>query len=101
MANRHAHKKLRAEIRARMRKTGETYQQARTRVLSPRRPARVPRTALVPCAYFGLPGTLATIEMHGVTVSMLLPSAKLWGQGYPHPFPLSMLRSALVTRGVQ
>jgi hypothetical protein len=29
MANRHCHKKLRAEIRSRMARTGESYQKAR------------------------------------------------------------------------
>jgi hypothetical protein len=34
MANRHPHKKLRAEVRFRMRTSGETYQQALACILS-------------------------------------------------------------------
>jgi hypothetical protein len=101
MANRHTHKKLRAEIRARMQATGESYQRARERVLSRTRSLGVARTDLVPLSYFGLPGTLATIEMEGVTVFSFVLSSTLWGRGYPHPYPLPLLRGLARTRGVQ
>ncbi len=101
MANRHTHKKLRAEIRARMDRTGESYQRARARVLSPARSAEDARTDLVSFSYFGLPGTLATIEMHGMAFAVMVPSSRLWGHGYPHPFPMAMMRAAMRPRGVQ
>ena len=68
MANRHRHKKLRAEVRTRMAKTGESYQTARERIL-----ARSTHTAvdLVPFQFFGVPMTLATAEgnaLHSVAV---------------------------------
>ena len=64
MANRHTHKKLRAEIRARMAETGESYQTAWHRVLAhvPERPKHATRVDLVPFTYFGVPITLATSE---------------------------------------
>jgi hypothetical protein len=101
MANRHTHKKLRAEIRARMIATGESYQKARARILSSVAAQDRPRTDLVPVSYFGIPATLATLETHGVAVLAVVPSSTLWGRGYPHPFPLPLLRGLLRTRGVQ
>jgi hypothetical protein len=100
MANRHTHKKLRAEIRARMRATGESYQKARARILSSGVRER-PRADLVPISYFGLPATLATIESQGVVVCAVVPSSTLWGHRYPHPFPLPLLRGLLRPRGIQ
>jgi hypothetical protein len=123
MANRHANKKLRAAIRARMASTGETYQQAREALrawtareavrlgtareaLRPRaaheasRPTtQPPKTDLVACSYFGVPGVVATMEMQGRAFAVLIPSALVWGRGYPHPFPLAPLRAAMRTRG--
>jgi hypothetical protein len=101
MANRHTHKKLRAEIRARMVAAGESYQQARAHVLSRTTSADGIRTDLVAFSYFGLPGTLATIERSGVAFAVVIPSSQLWGRGYPHPFPMPMVRAALRPRGVQ
>jgi hypothetical protein len=101
MANRRTHKKLRAEILARMSATGESYQQARARILSRAAPPNGVRTDLVPVSYFGLPGALATMESNGITVFALIPSSTLWGRGYPHPFPLPLLRSLSRLGGVQ
>ncbi len=70
MANRHSHKKLRAEIRARMAETGESYQTVRERILS--RPTRhTPAVDLVTLTFFGQPVTLAPAEggsFHSITV---------------------------------
>jgi hypothetical protein len=101
MANRHSHKKLRVQIRARMARTGESYQRARDHLLASERSDTPPRTDLVPFSYFGIPATLATIEDRGLTVFSVLPSSTLWQKGYPHPLPISLLRTALRPRGVQ
>jgi hypothetical protein len=63
MANRHANKKLRAEILARMRETGESYQTAYARVVARARLPDAARTAdLVACTRFGVPMTLITFS---------------------------------------
>jgi hypothetical protein len=70
MANRHSHKKLRAEIRARMAETGESYQVVRKRILA--RPSQHTHAVdLVALTFFGQPVTLATAEgrsFHSITV---------------------------------
>jgi len=101
MANRHTHKKLRAEIRARIKATGETYQQARARILSRATSLNVARTDLVPLVYFGLPATLATFEVRGVAVFAFVPSSTLWGRCEPRQYPLPLLRSLSRAQGVQ
>ena len=64
MANRHAHKKLRAEIRARMAVTCESYQRARAHIL-----ARPPvRAHLTPFVSHGIEGAIATIEDRGLVL---------------------------------
>lgn len=86
MGNRRHHKKLRAEARAVMATTGESYQQVLTRILSrgPRQQAPAPaaRVALIASRYFGLPITLATFEILGELSCVLLSSSRL---GHPHP----------------
>jgi hypothetical protein len=86
MANRHAHKKLRSEIRARMVKTSESYPTVRDRVLSRPRPLDT-AVDLLPFTYFGLPLTLATgdrsghfhtIAVMGHTVRLGPPFAVAW-----------------------
>jgi hypothetical protein len=72
MANRHAHKKLRAEICARMTKTGESYQKARGCILSQRRLPKV-RAALLAVTWYGLPVTLATYETDDLSGAILIP----------------------------
>jgi hypothetical protein len=99
MANRHAHKKLRAEVRATMAATGESYQQAHARVVTRWVSANAPKTDLVPVSYFGLPLALATIEMHGMSVAVLVPSSKLWRDGYPAQSPIPLMRAAMRSRG--
>ena len=80
MANRHAHKKLCAEVRARMAATGESYQQAHARIAT-RPSTAMPRTDLVALSYYGVPMALATIEMHGMAVAVLVPSSSRWQRG--------------------
>jgi hypothetical protein len=59
MANRHRHKKLRAEVLARMKATGESYQRALAAVTArPRR--RAATVDLVHFTSFGRPMALAT-----------------------------------------
>ena len=99
MANRHAHKKLRAEIRIRMAATGESYQQAHARVATRRVSATAPQTDLVPVSYYGIPLALATIEMHGMSVAVLVPSSRLWRHGYPGQSPVPLMRAAMRSRG--
>jgi hypothetical protein len=98
MANRHAHKKLRAEVRARMAATGESYQQAHARIAT-RQVSAAPQTDLVPVSYYGIPLALATIEMHGMAVAVLVPSSRLWHQGYPTQSPVPLMRAAMRSRG--
>jgi hypothetical protein len=99
MANRHAHKKLRAEIRIRMAATGESYQQAHARVATRQVSATAPQTDLVPVSYYGIPLALATIEMHGMSVAVLVPSSRLWRHGYPGQSPVPLMRAAMRSRG--
>ena len=99
MANQHTHKKLRAEIRVRMEATGEKFQTARARILAAARDR--PTTDLIPFSFFGLPATLATIDAWGFAVFAIVPSSRLSGHGYPHPFPAPLLRTLLRTKGVQ
>lgn len=89
MGNRHHHKKLRAEARARMARTGESYQQALTRLRDERErathaPAR--DVDLVAIAYFGAPATLATFEIAGRLACVVVSSRHLAG-----PFPRNPL----------
>ncbi len=99
MANRHAHKKLCAEIRARMAATGESYQQAYARVATRRVSENAPQTDLVPVSYYGIPIALATIEMHGMSVAVWVPSSTLWRHGYPVQSPVPLMRAAMRSRG--
>lgn len=99
MANRHAHKKLRAEVRARMRATGESYQQAHARVAARQVSATAPQTDLVPVSYYGIPLALATIEMLGMSIAVLVPSSRLWRDGYPAQSPVPLMRAAMRSRG--
>jgi hypothetical protein len=84
MANRHCHKKLRAEIRARMEKTGEGYQTARQRILAKSNALRS-AVDLVPFRFFGVPMTLATAEGGVVHSIAVLRPASRSSQSYPLP----------------
>jgi hypothetical protein len=73
MGNRHHDKKLRAEVRARMARTGETYQRALDRVLRGRRAsANEPRVDLQRIDWFGDEAALATIQNMGVTMCFIV-----------------------------
>ncbi|MEO8183776.1 MAG: hypothetical protein ABI895_33545 [Deltaproteobacteria bacterium] len=78
MANRHSHKKLRAEVRARMARTGESYQQARQRLLA-RQPSLTAQPVsgfdLLEFSYFGKPAVLASWHSYGVPVAIVLSEA--------------------------
>ncbi|WP_437965983.1 hypothetical protein WMF04_41160 [Sorangium sp. So ce260] len=94
MGNRHHHKKLRADVRARMARTGESYQKALARILDERSaPAPARGVDLVPIEYFGAPAALATFEIAGRLACLVVSS--------PHhrrPFPYSPL-VAVAMRG--
>lgn len=62
MANRHANKRLRAAVRARMASSGESYQRAHAHLLR-KRSAATRGVDLLTCRWFGIPITLATIDV--------------------------------------
>ncbi|MGA7123686.1 MAG: hypothetical protein WBY94_26515, partial [Polyangiaceae bacterium] len=98
-ANRHAHKKFRSQALTRMASTGESYQQAVSRITKRRSAASCSSTDLVPVQYFGLPLVLATLELGGRPFAMLIPSSRLWDAGYLREFPLTALRMLMRPRG--
>jgi hypothetical protein len=71
MANRHHNKKLRAEIHARMARTGESYQRARDAILAPYEPSP-PVVELMSVTSFGVPVTLAVFQSDTVNSFSLL-----------------------------
>lgn len=83
MANRHSHKKLRAEVRARSAETGESYQAARAHILARR--SRDTAVDLIPFRYFGVPMTLATAAVNGVQSVAVLRHAPTSARLYPLP----------------
>ena len=91
MANRHSHKKLRAEVRARMASTGESHQAALQRIRTRRADpsADRPRTPdLIATNYFGVPITVAAYEILShvrlILVSGLgAPMGLPWGSPSP------------------
>lgn len=93
MANRHSHKKLRAEILARMTRTGESYQRARQRILADAQDS-APRldADLVRFRFFGAPMTLATTAGGVVDTVAIL-------NGRERPLPVPRL-VWLLPRGV-
>lgn len=90
MANRHSHKKLRAEIHARMAKTGESYQAARQRILL-RTHEQGPEVDLVPFRFFGVPMTLATTEGKVVHAVGVLRATLKSSRSYPLPLAAWLL----------
>jgi len=86
MGNRNHHKKLRAEARAMMQQTGESYQRVLSRLRSRKHhrlaPAPAARVELVTGAYFGLPVTLATFEILGEVSCVVMSAHHL---RYPYP----------------
>lgn len=92
MANRHSHKKLRAEIRARMALTGESHQTAHRRIVSLRSSAQRGERAGVPeliaTTYFGVPITVAAYEILSHVRLILVsgtggPLGLPWGSASP------------------
>jgi hypothetical protein len=83
MANRHSHKKLRAEIRVRMARTGESYQAARARIVA--RSNVDVEIDLVPFRFFGVPMTLATAEGRIVHSVAVLRATRGSAPSYPLP----------------
>jgi hypothetical protein len=96
MANRHSHKKLRAEIRARMNRTGESYQRARQHILADS-PNPVPRldVDLVKFRFFGAPMALATTAGGVVSTTAILDASA----GRDRPWTVPCL-TWLLPRGV-
>jgi hypothetical protein len=88
MGNRHHHKRMRAEVRAAMAATGESYQQALSRLRNARRKAAAPTrdVDLIRIQYFGIPVTLATFEILDD-----LACVALSGGQFPRPAPKSPL----------
>lgn len=100
MANRHANKKLRAAILARMRETGESYQAARDCVAVRARLREAPSTAdLVPCTRFGVPMILATLSDGPIQWFALMGRAPRLPNS-PSPASLLFSMTALRPRGV-
>jgi hypothetical protein len=80
VGNRHSHKKLRTLARARMARTGESYQRARERVLASQNSASESSAAvqgfeLLELSHLGRPAVLATWRTYGVPVAILLSEA--------------------------
>ncbi|AUX19809.1 hypothetical protein SOCEGT47_002620 [Sorangium cellulosum] len=96
MGNRHHNKKLRADVRAKMARTGESYQKALARLLAERSaPGPVRGVDLVPIDYFGAPAALATFEIAGRLACLVVSSPH-----HPRPFPRGPL-VALAARGLR
>jgi hypothetical protein len=74
MGNRHHHKKLRAEVRARMARTGEGYQRALARILEERTARPANAVDLVRIDYFGASAALATFEVAGRLACVVVSS---------------------------
>jgi hypothetical protein len=94
MSNRHTNKKLRMRVRLRMAATGETYQQALSRILREEFGGRG-SVDLIAARYFGWPITLAVFEATepvGYPVVMRVPSACYWGVGVAMPVPFMNFR---------
>src|ERR1019366_3839124 len=48
-----------------------------------------------PESCYGIPLALATIEMHGISVAVLVPSSRLWRHGYAGQFPIAPHRGRI------
>jgi hypothetical protein len=90
MGNRHGNKKLRLAVRARMARTGESYQRALSSLLHlevltqapTRRVATDNGVDLLPIRYFGAPAAIATFEIAGRLAVLVVSSPHR-----PAPFP--------------
>lgn len=103
MGNRHGNKKLRLAVRARMARTGESYQKA---LCSLRHPGAPEQTSarwgatdsgvdLLPIRYFGAPAAIATFEIAGRLAVLVVGS-----QHRPAPFPQNPIASLGPPRAV-
>ncbi|HET9931964.1 MAG TPA: hypothetical protein VFQ35_14780 [Polyangiaceae bacterium] len=96
MANRHTHKKLRAEVRARMTATGESHQTALAHILA-RGQADPAVPDLIAVNYFGVTINVAVFEVLAHLRVVLVS-----GSGVPLGLPLgSALPLRVHTDGVQ
>lgn len=103
MGNRHGNKKLRLAARARMARTGESYQKALSSLReldAPEQPSmRYGATDngvdLLPIRYFGAPAALATFEIAGRLAVLVVSSPHR-----PAPFPLNPIASLGSPRAV-
>ena len=90
MGNRHGNKKLRLAVRARMARTGESYQKALSSLLHLEVPTQAPTRReptdnvvdLLPIRYFGVPAAVATFEIAGRLAVLVVSSPHR-----PAPFP--------------
>jgi hypothetical protein len=90
MGNRHGNKKLRLAVRARMARTGESYQKALSSLLhlevptqtSAGRGATDDGIDLLPIRYFGAPAAIATFEIAGRLAVLVVSNPHR-----PAPFP--------------
>jgi hypothetical protein len=90
MGNRHGNKKLRLAVRARMAKTGESYQKALSSLVhldvptpTSTRPERTGSGVdLLTIRYFGVPAAIATFEIAGRIAVVVVSSPHR-----PPPFP--------------
>ncbi|HEX2670748.1 MAG TPA: hypothetical protein VHM25_07750 [Polyangiaceae bacterium] len=88
MANRHHHKKQRARVRASMAETGESYQQALTRIRTQKqeRAHHLPSHIDLLCIdYFGTELTLATFQILERLACVVVPSSRLCRSASPGP----------------
>ena len=87
MGNRHGNKKLRAKVRARMGKTGESYQKALSAILASRATDATDATTmsstvdLVRAHYFGTPISLGTFEIADRLACVVLSTSQLFPAG--------------------
>lgn len=94
MGNRHGNKKLRLAARARMARTGESYQKALCSLRHPDVPEQTSERCgatesgvdLLPIRYFGAPAAIATFEIAGRFAVLVVSS-----QHRPAPFPQNPL----------
>jgi hypothetical protein len=98
MANRHSHKKRRAEVRARMARTCESYQQALEAVRAARAMFEVPAIeSVVTFEHFGQTRMLVITERFGMPMVMLMPLPQAAGSKEPKAMRPTM--SWLTSRG--
>lgn len=103
MGNRHGNKKLRLAVRARMARTGESYQKALSSLLhldaaaheSKLQGATDDGVDLLPIRYFGAPAAIATFEIAGRLAVLVVSSSHRRA-----PFPQTPLVALGLPRAV-